>query len=25
MTEAEPIRLEQFVARPPAQVWAALT
>ncbi|AOJ05811.1 MULTISPECIES: SRPBCC family protein [Burkholderia] len=25
MTEAEPICVEQFVARPPAQVWAALT
>ncbi|AWY61994.1 SRPBCC family protein [Burkholderia thailandensis] len=24
-TEAEPIRLEQFVARTPARVWAALT
>ncbi|AOJ71217.1 MULTISPECIES: SRPBCC family protein [Burkholderia] len=25
MNEAAPIRLERFVARPPAQVWAALT
>ncbi|MDW9252652.1 hypothetical protein C7S16_6784 [Burkholderia thailandensis] len=24
-TEAEPIRREQFVARTPARVWAALT